>query len=114
MRGRLRIVILLAAAIAAGRAWCDQGFEGIADPAPTAVLAGAEARLAASFAQQHVPYPPRSVTFIALKDQARLEVWADGGRGWTFVRSYLIRASSGRLGPKLGQGDHQVPEGLYR
>src|SRR3989454_1730022 len=120
--GRLRIVILLVLAIAAGRAWCDQaptpsecvGFEGIADPALTAVLAGAEARLAPYFAQRQIPYPPRSVTFIALKDQARLEVWADGGRGWTFVRSYLVRASSGRLGPKLRQGDHQVPEGIYR
>jgi murein L,D-transpeptidase YafK len=30
------------------------------------------------------------------------------------VRSYPILAASGRLGPKLRQGDKQVPEGLYR
>jgi murein L,D-transpeptidase YafK len=30
------------------------------------------------------------------------------------VRSYPIRAASGVLGPKLRQGDRQVPEGLYR
>jgi len=119
---RLRGVILVALALAAGKARCEQAavptaradFEGIADAALTAVLVGGEARLAPFFAERQLPYPPRSVTFVALKDQARLEVWAGGDGGWTFVRSYLIRASSGRLGPKLTQGDHQVPEGLYR
>jgi TPR repeat protein len=53
------------------------------------------------------------VTLVALKREARLEVWADGGAGWTFVRSYLVRASSGGLGPKRRAGDHQVPEGVY-
>jgi hypothetical protein len=53
------------------------------------------------------------VTLVALKREARLELWADGGRGWTFVRSYLVRASSGGLGPKRRLGDHQVPEGVY-
>jgi len=81
---------------------------------PAAVLAVAETRLASSFAQRAIAYPPRAVTLIALKGEARLELWADGGTGWTFVRSYLVRAASGRLGPKLGQGDHQVPEGVYR
>ena len=35
-------------------------------------------------------------------------------RQLAFVRSYPILAASGRLGPKLRQGDKQVPEGLYR
>jgi TPR repeat protein len=77
-------------------------------------VAAAESRLASSFAERGVAYPPRAVTLIALKAEARLELWADGGTGWTFVRSYLVRAASGRLGPKLAQGDHQVPEGVYR
>jgi hypothetical protein len=79
-----------------------------------AALAEAEARLAARFAAREVAYPPHAVTLIALKSEARLELWADAGNGWRFVRSYLVRAASGRLGPKLRQGDHQVPEGLYR
>jgi TPR repeat protein len=82
--------------------------------APPGALAGAERQLAQRFASQGVAYPPRAVTLVALKSEARLELWADGGAGWRFVRSYLIRASSGRLGPKLRQGDHQVPEGVYR
>jgi murein L,D-transpeptidase YafK len=36
------------------------------------------------------------------------------GQGWAFIHSYLIRSGSGRLGPKLRSGDHQVPEGIYR
>ena len=81
---------------------------------PTSVLAAAETRLGSSFAVRGVTYPPRAVTLIALKAEACLELWADGGAGWRFVRSYLVRSTSGRLGPKLRQGDHQVPEGVYR
>jgi len=77
-------------------------------------LVGGEQRLAAQFASRGLSYPPRAVALVALKSEARLEVWADAGRGWNFVRSYLIRRSSGALGPKLREGDHQVPEGVYR
>jgi murein L,D-transpeptidase YafK len=82
----------------------------LASVAPS-VLAEAEARLAARFAAREVAYPPRAVTLVALKSEARLELWADAAEGWRFVRSYLVRAASGRLGPKLREGDHQVPEG---
>jgi TPR repeat protein len=78
-------------------------------PAP-----GAEARLADWFASRGLTYPPPSVVLIALKSEARLELWAEAKSGWTFVRSYLVRATSGQLGPKLHEGDHQVPEGVYR
>ena len=81
----------------------------------TADLARAEQRLSRAFHENGLSYPPRAVTLVALKNEGRLELWADGGTGsWTFVRSYLVRATSGRLGPKLRQGDHQVPEGIYR
>ena len=76
-------------------------------------LARAEESLAARFASRGVGYPPQDVALVALKSEARLELWARAGDRWTFVRSYLIRAASGRLGPKLREGDHQVPEGVY-
>ena len=76
--------------------------------------ASAEARIAARFASRNIPYPPRAVTLISLKSEARMELWAEADSGWIFVRSYLVQTTSGGLGPKLRQGDHQVPEGVYR
>jgi hypothetical protein len=74
----------------------------------------ARARLAPFFVAAHVPYPPARLTLVGLKQERRLEVYAAGGNhGWRFIRSYPVLAASGRLGPKLREGDCQVPEGLY-
>jgi len=61
-----------------------------------------------------VPWPPAQLTLIGLKEEKRLEVWAgrEGG-GWVFVCDYPIKAASGVAGPKLREGDRQVPEGVY-
>ncbi|HZR83398.1 MAG TPA: L,D-transpeptidase family protein [Candidatus Binatia bacterium] len=107
-RRRLRVWNVLAVALAT----TVVARRAAAEASPGALLA-AEARLAARFGAAGVPYPPSSVTLIALKAEARLELWATGETQPTFVRSYLVRAGSGRLGPKLRQGDHQVPEGVY-
>lgn len=75
-----------------------------------------DARLAPRFAAAGVAYPPREVALIALKDERQLELWADGGDGGDKPRRvhvYPILAASGGLGPKLREGDRQVPEGLY-
>lgn len=48
------------------------------------------------------------------KAEAQLEVWADGGNGYRLFRTYPICRYSGRLGPKLREGDGQAPEGIYR
>jgi len=91
------------------------GTTGSADAGvPASVLAEGERRLVTYFAARGVAYPPRTVALVALKAEARMELWVDGGNGWRFVRSYLVRTSSGRLGPKLREGDRQVPEGVYR
>jgi hypothetical protein len=75
----------------------------------------ARARLAPHFEAAGVDYPPADLTFIAIKDQARLEVWGAGPDGAPrFVRDYPVLAASGGAGPKLREGDLQVPEGIYR
>jgi hypothetical protein len=75
----------------------------------------ARARLAPHFAAAGVPFPPESVALLAFKDALRLELYARGaGQGWTPIRAYAVLAASGDLGPKLREGDKQVPEGLYR
>jgi L,D-peptidoglycan transpeptidase YkuD (ErfK/YbiS/YcfS/YnhG family) len=71
-------------------------------------------KLKSYFAKAKVAYPPREITLIALKQEMRLELWARDGGEFRFIRDYRIRAASGVSGPKLRQGDMQVPEGVYR
>lgn len=62
------------------------------------------------------PYPPPRIRLLALKDEKRVEVFvaatADGP--WHFLKQFPVLAASGEPGPKLREGDNQVPEGLYR
>jgi hypothetical protein len=52
---------------------------------------------------------------VGLKHERLLHVYAAGPDSvYQFIRSYPIQGASGGLGPKLRQGDMQVPEGLYR
>ena len=54
------------------------------------------------------------MSILAFKEERRLELWKKKGRGWTFVQSYPFTGYSGALGPKLREGDRQIPEGEYR
>ena len=75
----------------------------------------AESQLKPYFNKAQVTYPPSAITFIALKQEKTLELWAkDNNSGFRFIRDYPIQAASGFAGPKLRQGDKQVPEGIYR
>lgn len=63
-------------------------------------------------------FPPARVRLLGLKAEKRLEVHATDATGatgpWKPVASYAVLAASGGPGPKLREGDGQVPEGLYR
>jgi hypothetical protein len=75
--------------------------------------AEAEQRLEPYFYSAGVPYPPAAVAFLGFKAEQRLEVWARHQDAWVFIRAYRIEAASGTTGPKLREGDYQVPEGFY-
>jgi len=47
------------------------------------------------------------------KQEQQLEVWLRQGLSYTFFKSYSICRFSGKLGPKLKEGDKQSPEGFY-
>jgi len=70
-------------------------------------------RLAPSFEMARVSYPPDRLTLIALKREKKLEVWAPKDETWSLIKSYPICMASGDEGPKLKEGDLQVPEGVY-
>jgi murein L,D-transpeptidase YafK len=47
------------------------------------------------------------------KQESELEVWMDTGARFEPFATYRICNWSGKLGPKLAEGDKQSPEGLY-
>jgi hypothetical protein len=75
---------------------------------------GASKRLAERFDAVGATWTPADIALVAIKDEKALELFArpDGGE-WKFIHRYPVLAASGRSGPKLRQGDKQVPEGVY-
>jgi hypothetical protein len=74
----------------------------------------ARGRLLPFFAAAGVPYPPERFLLLGLKQERELQLYAAGAeQALRFVRSFAILGASGTLGPKLREGDHQVPEGVY-
>ncbi len=73
-----------------------------------------EEELKSRFELAGVDYPPERIQLIALKQSRRLELWAYQEDGWRYVHDYPVFAASGEAGPKLREGDRQVPEGFYR
>ena len=72
------------------------------------------ARLAPPFASAEVAFPPAELSLLAFKDTRVVEVYARAPNGaWRLIRRYPILAASGVAGPKLREGDLQVPEGIY-
>jgi hypothetical protein len=72
-------------------------------------------RLAPRFSKVGVAYPPKHMTLVGLKQERMLEVWVAGQAGeFRLLETLPILGASGTLGPKLAEGDRQVPEGLYR
>ncbi len=76
--------------------------------------AAARARLLPFFKQAGIAFPPQQLVLVGLKEEKSLQVYAKSGtNGFQWVRSYPVLAASGVAGPKLREGDRQVPEGLY-
>lgn len=76
---------------------------------------GARHRLAPDFHRIGVSYPPARMTLVGIKAERSLQVWVAGpDDGWKHLKDYPILGASGTLGPKLREGDRQVPEGVYK
>jgi murein L,D-transpeptidase YafK len=77
--------------------------------------ANARTRLLPAFKEIHMSYPPDRVSFVAIKNTAQLQIYvASPGQPFTLLKTYPILGASGHLGPKLREGDRQVPEGIYK
>jgi murein L,D-transpeptidase YafK len=73
------------------------------------------ARLQPRFREIGVAYPPKKLVLVGLKQERQLELWvSDGSHYFSNLKTVPILAASGTSGPKLNEGDRQVPEGLYK
>jgi hypothetical protein len=71
-------------------------------------------RLRPYFEPAGISYPPERAAFVAFKDKRQLDLYvSNNGKDFVWIRSYKVLAASGELGPKLKEGDRQVPEGIY-
>ncbi|MDR3617480.1 MAG: TonB C-terminal domain-containing protein [Candidatus Obscuribacterales bacterium] len=72
----------------------------------------ARAALKKRFAQAGIAYPPAKITMIALKQERVVYLFAEN-KSPVLIGTYPLSTFSGKLGPKLRQGDLQIPEGVY-
>jgi len=63
--------------------------------------------------QADVNYPPREVALVEFKNERELHVFGRTDAAWEHLVMLPILGASGTLGPKLAEGDRQVPEGIY-
>jgi murein L,D-transpeptidase YafK len=80
---------------------------------PEVEMISSERKLKYALADSDFVIYPKKITLIAIKNSMNLEVWGEKGDKMVYITSFPFSASSGKLGPKLQQGDHQIPEGIY-
>lgn len=56
---------------------------------------------------------PDNLLIVGLKKEMNLEVYSMIEGEYRLIVTYPFTATSGQLGPKLKQGDLQIPEGIY-
>jgi murein L,D-transpeptidase YafK len=89
--------------------WDNQSRYRSGQPLPgTPDLARLDARLAAHGVRLGVP-----VVLRIFKLDSELELWVEKNGRFVRFATYPICLWSGRLGPKLKEGDKQAPEGFY-
>ena len=59
-------------------------------------------------------YPLKEFALVAIKDESILQLFGFSSNSPVLVKEYPILAKSGKLGPKLREGDGQIPEGIYK
>jgi len=76
---------------------------------------GANTRLAPALEAKGFSYPLKSFTLLAIKDASLLQLFGHDASGRAVhIKDYAVLAESGTLGPKLREGDGQIPEGIYK
>ena len=73
----------------------------------------AEAFWRARCAGVGLDYPPEGIAMAVFKDRRTMVVLGRRRSAWRVLEAFDILGLSGSPGPKLREGDRQVPEGIY-
>ena len=57
---------------------------------------------------------PGEILLVAYKHEKELYLYGKNETGWKQINVYPFSNFSGGLGPKLKEGDKQIPEGIYK
>ncbi len=57
---------------------------------------------------------PTELMVVAFKEERILQVFGKDDMEMRFIKQFPFTAFSGKLGPKLMEGDRQIPEGIYK
>jgi hypothetical protein len=72
-------------------------------------------RLADALDAHDVAWPIPDLAIVVLKEERTVEAWThDRAGAGVRLKAWAMTGFSGELGPKLRQGDGQIPEGVYR
>lgn len=82
-------------------------------PRVAVAAANTEALLKELCSVHQLSFPPQQLLIRAFKEEMELELWASDGGGYHLLKNYPICMLPGKPGPKIRQGDKQVPEGYY-
>lgn len=80
----------------------------------TKIEDGAYARLEPDLQRLEVKELATDLVIVGLKEERSLEVYIKNSNGLQLLKKYPFTAFSGKLGPKLKEGDRQIPEGIYK
>lgn len=120
---RLLVVAAFLGVMALGAWWLLRQPRSAADLPPkprtladalNAIEPTAEPRVRAFCKRAGLAYPPEQLIFIAYKKERRIDLLVPQDGKYRLVHSWPVLAASGGPGPKLREGDRQVPEGFYR
>lgn len=74
-----------------------------------------DARLAPHYKNAEIQYPGKKLIFLVNKDKLTLKLYAGVSfNNVSMIKNYPVLAESGLPGPKLKEGDCQIPEGIYK
>jgi len=85
-----------------------------APPTPVVEQLTSEQKLKRHLADSDFVIYPKKLVLIGLKHERQLEVWGEQKGEYVHIHTYPFTGFSGILGPKLKEGDKQIPEGIYK